>query len=277
MIKALLLKDRSFFLLLMCLWVQPNYAITFIPDSLLQPNVTISIEAIFLTSDKLQQCYVVTSSNELFKYDNNGTLLFRYNNNRLGKLQSIDVTDPFNILLFYPDYFTVVLLDRTLSITGEFQLYDLNIAEINVVGMANDNNIWLYDENAGKVKKISQGGIVLEESTNIRLSLGKNIQPVSIMEYNNRVYLNVPYMGILVFDNFGTFIKQINITNISSFQIVDNQLLYQQGNLFFSFHLKSLLTTEIQLPLLLQQNDQLRIQKGNLFLLRAKELLIYKM
>jgi len=244
-------------------------------DSLRQPTSTILIEATRISTDKLQQCYVVTKKKELFKYDKNGQLLFQYSNSRLGDLKWVDATDPFNILLFYPDYFTVILLDRTLSITGEYQLFDLNITDVNAVAMANDNDLWFFDENTGKVKKISRAGEVMEESPNTKLLLGKNIQPTGMVATRNRVYLNAPKTGILVFDNFATYLKTIPILGLDAFQIVDDQLIYQKEEKLMAFHLKSFLTSEVALPFKLEPNDQLKIQKGVLFLLKEGELQIY--
>jgi hypothetical protein len=245
-------------------------------DSSILPTVTISMKGTLLTADKLQQCYVVTNDNSLLKYNKNGQLLFRYNNNRLGTLNWVDATDPFNILLFYPDYFTVILLDRTLSITGEYQLYDLNITDVHVVAMDNDNNLWLFDDNTGKLIKISRAGEVLEESVNTKLLLEKNIKPNAMFSVNNMVYLNDPDVGILVFDSFGTYLKQIPLIGLDAFQIIDRQLLYQREGQLYAYHLESLLTSAIELPFKLEQNDQLSIQKGVLFLLKETGLMIYE-
>ncbi len=247
------------------------------PDTLSPPSTIVEIEATFLTSDKLQQCYLVAPDNELRKYDADGNLLFQYTNNRLGTLEWVDATDPFNLLLYYPDYYTVVTLNRTLNPTGEYQLYDLNIGQIGAIAMASDNNLWLYDENAGTLKKIDRQGNVLVESTNIRLSLAQNIQPKNMLANDHQVYLNVPDRGILVFDNFGTFVKEIPLTGLKEFQIMDKQLLYLSENKLHGFHLQSLLTSEIQLPFPLDDDDQLAVQKGVLFLLKQNELWIYRL
>ncbi len=247
-------------------------------DTLLQATTSIHIEsARLLTSDKLQQCYVVNENNELLKYDKSGQLLFQYNNNQLGDLKWVDVTDPFNLLLFYPDYFTVILLDRTLSITGEYQLFNLNITDVDAVAMANDNELWFFDDNSGKVRKISRAGQVTEESVNVKLLLGENVQALNMLATRNRVFLNAPDSGVLVFDNFGTYLKDIPIKDLGSFQILENQLIYQEKGKLKSFHLQSFLTSEVELPFKLEATDQLQVQKGVLFLLKGEELLIYSM
>jgi hypothetical protein len=266
---------RLLSLLLLC---SINSSIAQSSDTLLHATATIHIEtARLLTSDKLQQCYVVNEDNELFKYDKNGQLLFQYNNNQLGDLEWLDVTDPFNILLFYPDYFTVILLNRTLNITGEYQLFDLNITDVNAVAMANDNELWFFDDNTGKVRKVSRAGDVTGESVNVKLLLGINIQALNMLATRNRVFLNAPEFGILVFDNFGTYLKDIPLKGLASFQILENQLIYQEGGKIKSFHLQSFLTSEVELPFKLEETDQLQIQKGVLLLLKGEELLIYNM
>jgi len=56
--------------------------------------------------------------------------------------------------------------------------------------------------------------------------LNKNIQPNFIVEYNNQVYLNDPKVGILVFDNFGTYIKTLPIFGLTNFQVKEKYLLF---------------------------------------------------
>jgi len=114
---------------------------------------SLPIEALLITSDKLQQLYVVTSKNDLIKYNSKGEELFRYSNNTLGELKHVDVTDPFNVLLYYPEFLTVLTLNRTLNPTGEFVLFDLNVLDVQSVALSNDNNIWLYDDVSFQIKK----------------------------------------------------------------------------------------------------------------------------
>ena len=88
----------------------------------------IEIEARLITTDKLQQLYVVTVDNDVIKFSPQGKELFRFTNNTLGELTHIDVTNPFSVLLYYPDYLTVYTLDRTLNKTGEFNFLELNLS-----------------------------------------------------------------------------------------------------------------------------------------------------
>src|SRR5437016_5395291 len=87
----------------------------------------LNINATFLTTDYLQNAYVITSQNSLVKIDSAGNILFTYNQNRFGQLNFVDVTNPLKLILSYPDYQTVVMLDNTLSEVGTISLKQIGI------------------------------------------------------------------------------------------------------------------------------------------------------
>jgi len=237
-------------------------------DSIYTHTDSILVKTSKFTTDKLRQVYIVTEDNQLIKYNESGKELFRFNNNTLGEIGHIDATDPFNILIYYPDFLTVITLDRTLNITSEFNLYDLDIVEVKAIGMSNDNNIWLYDDVSFKIKKIDRQGKLLEESEDLSMHVAQSIQANFILERENWVYVNDPDIGILVFSNYGQFFKIIDIKELTQFQVIENQLLYSQEGKLFSFHLRSLLTREIPLPQQYEKEDLSCLQKNMLYLMK---------
>ena len=102
-------------------------------------------EVVFVTSDALQQVYIATAAGSVQKLDKKGQLLFEYNNRRLGQIGVIDANNPFNVLVYYPELATIIVLDRTLSEIKSINLFNLNIFEPQAVALSNDNNIWVYD------------------------------------------------------------------------------------------------------------------------------------
>ncbi len=235
----------------------------------------IEVEARLITTDKLQQLYVVTQKNDVIKFSPEGKELFRFTNNTLGELTHIDVTNPFSVLLYYPDYLTVYTLDRTLNKTGEFNFLDLNLTSVEAVGMSNDNNVWLYDEVLYKIKKVNRSGEVLRESENLTTQFGLEIQPDFILERENILYVNDPTVGVVVFDIYGQYIKTIDLKNLTSFQIIDNQLIYQDQDQLKSFHLQSLATQVIDLPQVISDEFKVEIRKSKLFVMKKNKVGIY--
>ncbi len=236
----------------------------------------IDIQAKWIATDKLQQLYVITTDNEVIKYSPEGKELFRFSNNMLGDLTHIDITNPFSVLLYYSEFLTVYTLDRTLNKTGEFSLLDLNLTDVETVGMSNDNNVWLYDFVFYRIKKINRNGEVLRESIiNLRNEFESALQPNFILERDNWLYVNDPNLGILVFDIYAQYQKTIDIKGLSYIQIIDNQLIYKEKDQLKSFNLKSLSTKIIDLPEGVSLENQIAIQKSKLFVRKKDGVEVY--
>ncbi|MEO1627950.1 MAG: hypothetical protein AAFV25_22565 [Bacteroidota bacterium] len=229
----------------------------------------------YFTTDKLQQCYAISPTNELIKYNREGKELFRYNNNWLGELAIVDATNPFNLFLYYPEYMTVITLDRTLNETSTYNFFDLDLTDVQAAGMSNDNNIWLYDNIRFTLKKIDRQGNVLLESNNLNLAIGHSIDPNFLVERNNQVYLNDPELGILVFDNFANYLHTLPLKSLRHFQVGEYLLSFQQNQQFLQYDLRSLLTYQRPGPTRLQQAQQVRLQDNCFYLSDAKGLWIY--
>ena len=236
----------------------------------------IEVKSKWIATDKLQQLYVITIDNEVIKYSPEGKELFRFSNNTLGDLTHIDITNPFSVLLYYPEFLTIYTLDRTLNKTGEFSLLDLNLTDVETVGMSNDNNVWLYDFVFYRIKKINRNGEVLRESIiNLSNEFESPLQPNFILERENWLYVNDPNLGILVFDIYAQYKKTINIKGLTYFQIIDNQLIYKEKEQLKSFHLKSLSTQIIDLPEGVSVENQIAIQKSKLFVRKKDGVEVY--
>ncbi len=238
---------------------------------------TLEISSPVFTTDQVRNVYTVTSTNEVIKYTPTGQIQFRYNNNTLGDLSFIDATDPFNLLLFYPDFRSVILLDRTLSETGAFDLFDLDVIDVPAVGISSDNNLWIYDDIKFVLKKIDRNGAVVQESNNLNLVLGKTLAPNFILERSNALYINDPEVGILLFDLFGNYTKTIDVKGLTQFQVIDQQLIYWQEDKIHVFNLKSLQTRSMDLGLSLDSAQQVRIEKDRLYVRTGPSLKIFQM
>lgn len=182
------------------------------------------------TTDKLQNVYVVDENNRVHKYGPDGREQFHFNNNTRGALGYIDPTDPFNLLLFYPELQVVATLDRTMNETAVLELFTAGIFNATAIGLATDNNIWVYDQAAFRLKKVGQNGEVLVQSDNLSALLDAPPKATQLLANNNIVYLNCPGQGIYVLDNFGQFHQLLPYPDVSSLQIQDGKLLLYSGH-----------------------------------------------
>jgi len=260
-------------LIIICLfpvlaYSQPTFQYEFIRS--------IPVEATFFTTDKLQQIYYVTLQNQLIKLTSEGQQQFDFTNKTLGDLGFVDATDPFNILLFYPDYFTLLFLDRTLNRTEEVALLNSGLQQTQAVGVSADNQIWIYDATTFQLKKLNPQGEVTLQSGDLNLLLGRRIEPNFIIERGSFVFVNAPSVGVLVFDLFGQYVKTIDIQGLERFQVINQQLLYMENGELHAFHLKALLDKIIPLPPLTEAPRQVHIQTNQLYILLDNRVDIYR-
>src|SRR6202012_4840522 len=104
--------------------------------------------------DNLGNIYLLSKDNQLKKLSPEGDSLAVFNDvRRYGKISSIDVTNPLKILVYYREFTTILALDRYLNMINIIDLRNLGILQARAVGLAYDNNIWVYDELDAKLKR----------------------------------------------------------------------------------------------------------------------------
>ncbi len=176
-------------------------------------SFALEVKALYL--DQLDQLYAVGPDNTLRKFTAQGQKQFFYSNNQLGELAHVDLTDPFNILLFYPEFQKIVILDRTLNPTTTFDLFSIGIVEAAAVATSRDNQIWIYDKGVYQLKKIDRQQQLTQQSQDLSLALATPPDGQQIRILQNFVYLFDPAGKLYTFDNFGQFSKQLFIPSQS--------------------------------------------------------------
>ena len=238
--------------------------------------ITLKTDGFFLTTDFLQNAYVITNDNSLVKVDSSGAVLFTYNQNRYGKLQFVDATNPLKLVLSYPDYGTVVMLDNTLSEVGVIPLRQSGILSYSSVCFSSqDNNIWFFDTQDYKLKKMDNNNNIIIESSDMFALIGKAIHPVFMQEKDQYIYLSDPQVGIVVFDIYGTYYQTLPLLDLTKFQVMADQLFFQKGPQLQSLQLKTLEEKNIPFPDGIDPLD-VRIEQDRLYLLKKEGLDIYR-
>ncbi|MGK0365613.1 MAG: hypothetical protein ACI85O_002679 [Saprospiraceae bacterium] len=218
-------------------------------DSTLEVHGKILGNIHFYTTDRLCNIYLINDNYEVVKYTPSGQETYRYSNTRLDRPTFIDATDPFNILVFYPDYQTIILLDRTMTHTATLNFSDFDFFNVNAVAFSSDNKLWVYDELNFRLKKIDRNGKTIQESDDLSLLLDSDFKPNFLVERELKVFVNDPNVGILVFDAFGQYVKRLDFRGLADFQVSRNLLIFRdEKNEAQIFHLNSLLTSPTNLP-----------------------------
>lgn len=219
------------------------------------------------TTDNLGNTYTLTLDNQVVKYSPDGSEQFRYPNRTLGEASLLDATNPFHLLLFFPQHQTVLMLDRTMNLSSQINLFQLGFQGVKAVGMASDGRLWVYDETSFLLKKIAADGTVVVQGNDLSLAVGQSLLPVFLVEREQTVFLSDPNIGVLVFDAFGQYRKTIPILGLSEFQVMGDQLIYAKDGRLWSFHLTALLEKPFSLPFELKPNAKARVTNDQLLLL----------
>lgn len=180
----------------------------------------------FFTSDNQSNIYVV-KNDEITKYDQTGKLLYKYSNKNLGKISYIDASNMLRVLVYYKDFSQVLFLDNTLSLTGEPISFDkLGYQSTSLACASHSNGVWIYNQQNSSLTQLGTSYEKEHQTENLSALLGVELQPIEIVEYDNKIYINNPSTGILIFDIYGTYYKTIPIKNVKHFQPVSGDLLY---------------------------------------------------
>jgi len=231
-------------------------------DSLL---TTIPIQGKYISTDQLGHAYVITNDNDVVKFKSTGEEVFRFSDNTFGNIEMMDASNPMQIILYYADYLLVRTLDRTMNVSGQYDLSNLNFLMPPVVCASNDNNIWVFDSDNQQLLKVNRDAKILFKSNDLRLLRKQFMQVQKMQNQDDKLYLLDSEKGILVFNLFGRYLETIDIKGIEDFQIIKNQLFYKKENVFHQFNLQ----TKQHLSRNIAKECMIRIQQDKIYILQA--------
>jgi hypothetical protein len=243
-------------------------------ESVFVPAKSIEGEFADFTVDNLGNYYLLSKNNQLKKLTANGDSVGVFNDvKRYGKLHSIDVTNPLKCLLYYKNFSTIVVLDRFLNVVNTIDLRKQNIFRVHTVAQSYDNNVWLYDEQNNKLKKIGEDGSILTETTDFRIIFDEVPSPAVITDRDQFVYLYDPEKGVYVFDIYGSFKTKLSYKKLTDFTVIGNTIAGIQDHSFILYSLGTLVEKKIPLPPGLQQYQKTVIWPGHFYALQKGHIL----
>ncbi len=188
----------------------------------------------FFTTDKLGNVFVLTTKNDIQKFDKKGKKLTEANFKILGDATLIDAGNPLEIYVFYKDQNKLVYFDNMLNYRGETDLYKtLGVNNIQAVCRSYDNGFWFFDPDNFKLKKADKQGVLQSESINLANIADTTLSPQMLLDDGKNVYLKTNSDRLLVFDILGNYIKTIPLEKFTSFQTREDKIIYStSGDVF---------------------------------------------
>lgn len=231
---------------------------------------------IYLNVDMLDNIYLINHGNQLKKLNSNADSLAAFNDvKKFGNPSYIDVNNPLKILVYYKNFSSVVILDRLLTQRNTINLRKQNIFSVKAIGTSYDNNIWIFDEQDFKLKKISEDGNVLLESADMRQQMESVPSPQYVIDADNFVYLYDENKGFYIFDYYGALKNHLPFLNWTDIAISGNKIMGFNDSKLLSYELKSLQLKSYQLPAFFNGYDAIKAVNGKVYLLKKDALEIY--
>lgn len=233
-------------------------------------------DIIDFTIDNLGNIYTVSRDNQLKKINIRGDTLGSYNDiKQYGKLYSIDATNPLKVLLFYKDYGNIVVLDRFLNIRNTINLRKANIFQVTAICQSYDNGIWLYDEQAARMTRMNDEGVVIDQSADFRQFLDQAPFPKHIIDQERLVYLYDPDQGLYIFDYFGTLRNKVAFTGWQDFQVLSGKVFGRKKNTIQQYQPGTLALKEQVLDNTLAGIVKMKVSLSNLYCLKDGVIKVY--
>jgi hypothetical protein len=231
-------------------------------------------EYIDFTVDNLGNYYLLSKNNQLKKLNAQGDSTGIFNDvRRYGKLYSIDAANPLKVLLYYRNFSTIVVLDRFLNMVNTIDLRKQNIFQVKAIAQSSDNNIWLFDEQNNKLKKIGEDGKVMFETVDLRTVFDDVPTPTQIFDQDGFVYLYDPAKGVYVFDYYGSFKTKVSYLGLTDLSVFGKTVIGLEKQEMLAYTTGTLTENKLKLPAVIAEREKAVILPGHLYVLQNGSIL----
>jgi len=203
-----------------------------------------------VSQDNYGHLYISDKKGNINKYDSTGKFLMNYSPQKLGMVTLLEAFNTIKIFVFYRDFQEYLMLERFLGPMPYLPLKEEQIGFARLATLANDYNLWVIDETDFSLKKYDRQFNKVLYKTALDLILDARDYDITFLrEYQNNLYINDRYSGILVFDVFGSYKKKIPFKGLDFFAFHEDEMYYLQNDTIQFFHLYLLSNRSIALPL----------------------------
>ncbi|WP_350077441.1 hypothetical protein [Imperialibacter sp.] len=186
--------------------------------------------------DRRGDFYLAFKNGTVAKYDTTGRQIVNYSPKRLGQVTLVDPWNPLKTFLFYEEFQSIVILDRFMSPTTEYDLTGKSQSFIRLACPSQDNSFWLVDESYNGLIKFDPIDQTIQSKIPFNASIPIDGKILFIREYQNVLFASLDSGGIIYFDNLGNYQGVIDSPACSFFCFSKNQLyLTSSGSVFIQY------------------------------------------
>ncbi len=224
--------------------------------------------------DNLGNLYLIHDS-YIERFNSVGNGKFRSSDLNYGNIEYFDYTNPLKPFIYYRGSGKLVTFDNTLSEQGtSIDLFDKDYEQVELLCGSRGDYFWMWDSRNSEMIRVDANFQKISSTGNLSVLLGKEFQPAQMLERGKHVYLRDPKWGILVFDIYGTYETTLNILPAKDIQIMNDEVIYSDGQ--FLYVLGSDWLTEQKMELPVANPDRVFYHNQNLYCLKDGFLTTWK-
>ncbi len=190
--------------------------------------------AIFYGVDTFGNLYYSTNN---ILYKKTATKTYQYTNLALGNISSVSIYNPLELVVFYKDFNSIVILDNTLNEIQKISFLDKNIS---LVAKASKNKLWLFNTDTQLLELYNYKTRTVKATSQPQSLLA----PKELQGNTNNVWVKTKDSYLKQFNIYGTEVGVLN-KKIDAFTVSKSDwIVFESDNELF---LKSNISSKINL------------------------------
>jgi hypothetical protein len=188
----------------------------------------ISIEApTGVSTDANGNVYYATFNGDVVRYDRQLLNKEIFSPQNPARIDQLEAWQGLRIFTFHRELQLYRLINRNLSLNKDYHFPSDLVGFVQLATPTFDNNIWLIDQEDFSLKRyqIHSKTIPVVSPMNLLLK-AKKYEIRWMREYQNRLFVGVINVGILLFDNMGNYIKTYEEPEMSDLGFLGNAVYY---------------------------------------------------
>jgi hypothetical protein len=183
---------------------------------------------------------ILAKKNSLYKYNDQGKLIFQESQKSIGSIDIIDARNPMKIGIFSSEQQLVQFCDNTITfLDGKLQLDEYGINTATAFSNSDQNNkCWIYDQSNSKLNLLALNSQQQQIVENLKGLLGFH-EVSKIIESENNIYLIDYKTGVYKLNNFGVLINFYNIQDSEKVSIDHEQIYFIRNKTLFMYDFKT--------------------------------------
>ncbi len=199
--------------------------------------------------DRAGNVYYATFMGDIIKYSASLEEQLIFSPSNPNKTTILEAWQGLRIFSFHKDMQQYRLINRNLSLNEDYRFPTNMVGFAEIATSSYDNNVWVIDQIDFSLKKYN----IFSNSVTSRTTLGLILNPdnyeiLHCKEYQNRLFISTKNNGILIFDNFGNYLKTYQINSISTFNFWKDTMYFLEGSVLVKRNLYNDKTVNSELP-----------------------------